>query len=263
METRKSPLRSSDDKRNEVPGGARRELPLSPLTGPAPVSTSQSRHLARIVLATWTGILLVLVASAIRSIPPVVLAFLLPYLALVAWHLLAPPGWPKAEPLPAPAGLEDAPLAGSGTEGSATPPPVSFDAGDESPGPRETSPSPTSIGEPPSITPAPARMRRRVRPRVVPDLPPASWVQVGPGRFIRGEQPDPVPDPIPDASGEGRSETDPSEALAGLAPDGPSVEGWPDDTQSHESAINDRDGPAGGQDMERVSDVRQLGVLED
>ncbi len=56
----------------------------------------------------------------------------------------------------------------------------------------ETSPAPGTDQRP--STTAPVRARRRIKPKAVPEPSPASWVQVGPGRFVRGEEPKPSPD---------------------------------------------------------------------
>ena len=59
-----------------------------PVPRPDPASTPLSDRLAT-VLMVWTGSLTVLVLAAVRDLPPVLVGLLLPYFALVAWHLLA------------------------------------------------------------------------------------------------------------------------------------------------------------------------------
>jgi hypothetical protein len=161
---------------------------------PPTVLAYRPRHLVRSVLAAWTGILIILVVSASRTIPPVILAFLLPYLALVAWHLLAPqrrvetgryPNSEDSAPMPRPD--SDSELATSALSASLE---VGADSSDVS----ETSPAPGT--EPQPSTTASVRSRRRIKPKALPEPAPALWVQVGPGRFVRGEEAQPSPDSL-------------------------------------------------------------------
>jgi hypothetical protein len=56
---------------------------------------------ARSLLAIWTATLVVLALRKLRDLPPVLVGLLLPYLALVAWHLIARKGR-QAQPQPTP-----------------------------------------------------------------------------------------------------------------------------------------------------------------
>jgi hypothetical protein len=153
------------------------------------VSPSQSGHLVCPVLAAWTGALIVLVVSASRTIPPVVLSFLLPYLILVAWHLLAFQRRAETDRIPFPKDSAPMPRLGIDPEVATSTPSVSLDAGADLSEVPETSPAHGT--ERRLSTSAPVRARRRIKPKAVPELSPASWVQVGPGRFVRGEESQP------------------------------------------------------------------------
>ena len=83
--------------------------------------------------------------------------------------------------------------AGPGLAARATiPASARLDARAEPSEAREMIPAPATMQRP--STTAPARARRRVRPRIVAEPSPAAWVQVGPGRFVRDEDADPSPD---------------------------------------------------------------------
>jgi hypothetical protein len=73
-------------------------------------------------------------------------------------------------------------------------PSASLDAGADLSEVPETSPAPGTERRP--STSAPVRARRRIKPKAVPEPSPASWVQVGPGRFVRGEEARPSPDSL-------------------------------------------------------------------
>jgi hypothetical protein len=165
--------------------------PAPPSQVPPTVSPSRPRHLIRPVLAAWTGALIVLVVAASRTIPPVVLAFLLPYLVLVAWHLLAIQGRAETDRIPIPEDSAAKLRTDIDPEVDTSVPSASLDAGSDSSEVPETN-SASDTEQRPS-TSASVRARRRVKPKAVPEPSPASWVQVGPGRFVRGEEAQPSP----------------------------------------------------------------------
>ena len=185
-------------------------------------------------LTIWTLLLIGLVLVEIRHLPPGLTVLLVPYLALMARHWvgrLRPPG--RIEP----AILRDD-AAGSPSD-------------DE---PDECVDSPTSIDRSgcgdcpmpvflhPAEEPSPPplqRSRSRRRPRA-PEVEPsaASWVQIGPGRFIRVEEK--VPEHPADESG---SDSRPDEPHGATPPDesGSSLEAVSipadDDTNLSESQV--------------------------
>jgi hypothetical protein len=159
---------------------------------PPTVLSSQSHHLVRSVLATWTGVLIILVVSASRTIPPVVLAFFLPYLALVAWHLLALQGRAgKKGRIAIPEDSATRPRPDIDPAVATSAPSASLDNKADSSDVCGSNPAPGA--EPQPSTTVPVRSRRRFKPKAVPEPTPASWVQVGPGRFVRGEEAQPSP----------------------------------------------------------------------
>jgi len=129
------------------------------------VPTPSTRRPEHLLLIAWTVALALLVGWTYRSTPPTLAWALLPYLALVARHLLAPPARPSAGPGPAESAEPAEPRA------VAPIPPIETEA------------------IPAPVRPAPPKPRRRPRPRTIAE-PAAAWVQVGPGRFVRGEQPE-------------------------------------------------------------------------
>lgn len=190
---------------------------------PPTVLPSQPGHLVRPVLAAWTGVLIILVVAASRTIPPVVLAFLLPYLALVAWHLLARQGRSETDRTPIPEDSAFMPRPDIDLEEATSAPSASYVAVAESSEVPETSPAPGTVQRP--STAAPVRTRRRIKPKAVPEPCPASWVQVGPGRFVRGEE----PQPSPDALVEGEPMTQAPDTPPDAADDDPNHSRPPDD----------------------------------
>jgi hypothetical protein len=192
------------------------------------VSLSPPRRIFGSVLAAWTGAQVILVVSSIRSIPPVVLMTILPYLALVGWYLLSALTQRNEEqerlsdesgsvPDPSPVSLE-----------SALPASDCLDARAVSPEPPARPPTPSS--EPRTSTAGPARARRRVKPRAVGATSPPSWVQVGPGRFIRDDEVEPPPDPsrilgpMPDEAPRGDPPADGSSTVPLMADQTPGLE---------------------------------------
>jgi hypothetical protein len=208
--------------------GFPRSPPLRPIQATLTVSPTQPRRLVRSVLATWTGVLVVLIVSAIRSIPPVLPAILLPYLALVAWHLLPASARSKDGRDPLPEGPGGMPDPGPGPGESTSPQSASLDDGAESTEFHESIPAPAT-GQRASTT-TPARARKRPRPRVA-EPPPAAWVQVGPGRFVRGEEPDPSPDASEDTGAIADRPGSPSEPSP--------AEAARDDERAHEGMASD------------------------
>jgi hypothetical protein len=146
-----------------------------------------------LVLATWTGVLVILILASLRSIPPVVLVTILPYLAAIGWHLLTAPVKIEAmrEPLLDKSWSE--PDCVSDPRDSTSPAPAFLEA--EARSTESPATTPASSTEQRPSTMAPAQARRRARPRVVAVPSPASWVQVGPGRFVRNQEAEPSPDP--------------------------------------------------------------------
>ncbi len=154
------------------------------------MSLSRTRLFIRRAFAVWTGVLIILVVSASRAIPPVVLAFLLPYLTLVACYMLARQGTAETDRSPIPVDSAASPLADLELEFATSAPSAILEVGSDSPEVSETNPA--SVTEQRPSTTAPVRTRRRVKLKPVPEPSLASWVQVGPGRFVRGEEPQPT-----------------------------------------------------------------------
>jgi hypothetical protein len=179
---------------------------------------------------------MILVVSASGTIPPVVLAFLLPYLALIAWYLLAPPGRAETGRSPIPEDAAFLPRPDIDPEVATSAPSASLGAGADSSEIPETNPAPGPEQRP--STSAPARARRRIKPRAVPEPSPASWVQVGPGRFVRGEE----PQPSPDALVEVEPITQAPETTIGHDDEDPNHSRLPDDAATEGLVVGD---PAG------------------
>jgi hypothetical protein len=176
---------------------------------------------------------MILVVSASRTIPPVVLAFLLPYLALVAWHLLARQGRSETDRIPNPEESACMPRPDIDPEEATSAPSASLDVGadlSEVPG---TSLAPGTERRP--STSAPGRARRRIKPKAVPELSPASWVQVGPGRFVRGEEPQPSPGSSVEVEPMAHAPETPTE----LADDDPHVSRLPNDAATEVLVVGD------------------------
>jgi hypothetical protein len=218
-------------------------------SGPIPssdrASTSATRRLARILMI-WTGVLTILMVAGMRSLPPTLVWLILPYLALVAWHLLARSEWRPAKPLPTPVDSGSVPLGSLHTQVVGCLPPEVVDERVETSDSHEPCPARTDASEGPQVNPSKVRARRRGKPLSPPEPVPASWVQVGPGRYVRGEEPDPAPAAPNDASveemtvavtsGEGSSHVAVSEEGicdqgAGDSPDDPGVSEGIDDAQ--------------------------------
>jgi hypothetical protein len=135
-------------------------------------------------LTIWTLLLIGLVLVEIRHLPPGLTVLLVPYLALMARHWVGrlrqpghiEPAMPREEAAGSPSDDEPDDFADPlGSDGCS----ISDDS------PRPTLPRPTEEPSPPPLQ----RSRSRRRPRA-PEVEPsaASWVQIGPGRFIRVEQ---------------------------------------------------------------------------
>jgi hypothetical protein len=216
-----------------------------PLPSSDPASTPTSHLLARILMI-WTGLLTVLVVAKMRSLPPTLVWLFLPYLALVAWCLLTQPRLRLAKPQPTPSDLERFPPASLEPQVVGCSPPEVVDERVESSDSREPSPAPAESSGGVQVNPRKVRARRQGKPMPLPEPVPASWVQVGPGRYVRGEEPDPAPAAPNDASveemtvavtsGEGSSHVAVSEEGicdqgAGDSPDDPGVSEGIDDAQ--------------------------------
>jgi hypothetical protein len=140
----------------------------------------------------WTGVLTVLVVAASRSLPTSLVVLLLPYLVLVAWHLLAQnaPRPTKLHLLPLDSG--GAPRAPTSPEVVACTPTGGSDERVEASNSRGTNIDPVDPHGSPPVETRRVRGRRRSKP-MPPAVPvPVPWVQVGPGRYVRGEVPDPA-----------------------------------------------------------------------
>ena len=164
-----------------------------PVPRPDPASTPTSDRLAT-VLMVWTGSLTVLVLAVVRNLPPVLTVLLLPYLALVAWHLLARSGRRPTRLQPLPVDPEGVHRASASPEVVACPPPGGSDERVEASGSCEPNPPPTGSPGSPRGNAGRVRGRRRGDPSLHAASVPVPWVRVGPGRYIRGEAPDPAPD---------------------------------------------------------------------
>ena len=161
----------------------------NPLPGRSPTSHTTSGYLVRILMV-WSGVLAVLLVAEMRSLPPALVGLLVPYLALVSWHLLALTRPRPSKPHPLPPDQKAVPRACISPE-------VGGDASPGGPGERVGPSDPRGPNPDPADPPAePRRSRARRRPKPVsPAMPvPIPWVQVGPGRYVRGEAPDPAPD---------------------------------------------------------------------
>lgn len=163
-----------------------------PIPSSGPASSSSSRRLARLLMI-GTAVLSALVVAKIRELPPILVGILLPYLALVTRHLLAPPGPREANRQPTPADSGSVPLANPDPQVIGGPPPEGADEQHESSGAPEPSPAPEEPAGSPQVPPRKVRGRRRGKQMSSPEPVPASWVQVGPGKYIRGEEADPAP----------------------------------------------------------------------
>ena len=162
-----------------------------PSTGPA--STTASGPLTRILMV-WTAVLTVLVIAGAGTLPPTLVGLLLPYLALSAWHVLSTNGPRRAQTPPtsteSASGMRACPdpqAVGCTLPEALSEGPVSSETGVPSIAAVDTSASsPVETRE--------VRGRRRARPTPSQEPAPASWIQVAPGRFIRGEEPESAPD---------------------------------------------------------------------
>jgi hypothetical protein len=214
-ETFQDPPPSSDDTGSVIPRRPRERpgvRPEHPVPEPGPAPTPASRRLAPI-LAIWSLSLVVLVLGELRDLPPILVGLLLPYLALVAWHLLSGSGRRPAKSSPTPArsvgGTDSRPeprVLGS-------PPSCSPDERTESCDSCGPEPAPGDPPGPQPLHPPRFRGRRRGKPIPPPAPAPASWVQIAPGRFVRGE----IPEPTLEVPGEDATE-------AGTAGKGPAKE---------------------------------------
>jgi len=168
-----------------------------PSLGTGPATPPDPRARVRTLLAIWTGVLGVAGAAGLRSLPPVLVGLLVPYLALVACHLLAPPGRQPSEALDTRAGEENIVLASP----DAAPMPAVSEARAEASDYSEVVHPPVEPGGPPAPKPRTMRRRRRERPATLGTSSVATFVPVAPGRYMRREEPDPAPQAAPDAPG--------------------------------------------------------------
>ena len=179
----------------------------TPNSGPSPARTSA--HLTRLLML-WTGALAVLIIAGMRSLPPTLVGLLLPYRALVTWHLLSPGGPRHERPQPSPVGP-----AGDSWEcpvpqvGGCVSPEALFE-GTVSSNTGDPSLVTVGISASPPVEPKEVRGRRRARPTHSQEPAPASWIQVAPGRFIRGEEPEPSPDAAHDVPKDDATRDEPS-----------------------------------------------------
>jgi hypothetical protein len=232
-----------------------------PLPSADPASTPTSRLLARILMI-WTGVLTVLVVTGMRSLPPTLTGLLLSYLALVTWHLLARSGPRPANPQPSPSDSASVPIASLDAQVVGGPPSGGPDERVESSGSLESSLAREDTAGLHPVIPRKARGRRRGKPMSPPGPVPASWVQIGPGKYIRGEEPDPAPAGPSVTSVEGAPETSPSgkesshEVARGDGLDDRETGTSPIDAPDDSAAIGDGDGIAtvpGGIDLPHES----------
>jgi hypothetical protein len=169
-----------------------------PVSRHEPASHRTPGRLPRILLP-WTGVLTILVVTQMRTLPPSLVGLVLPYLALVGWHLLVANRHRQDEPRTIRAESQSPQNSCSQPDiivGS--PPEVLVDPVEA---PKSTVPVPAGVGSPgsPGVQPRQVRGRRRRKPTHVPAPVAVPWVQVGPGRFVRGEEPDPaLPDHVED-----------------------------------------------------------------
>jgi len=220
-----------------------------PIPSTAPASPTASGPLDRILML-WTAVLAVLVLAGAGPLPPTLVGLLLPYLALVGWHVLSPGGPREAQPQPA--------LAEPADGSRAYPDPqvvscMSPEAPEEGIGSSHTGDPNPALADPspsPPVEPREVRVRRRARATPLPEPAPASWVRVGPGRFIRGEEPEPAPDaphdePVDDASEAVTSGEEPTHQV--VPQEGPrehEAGDSPDDPSGGSTGVGDRDGAA-------------------
>lgn len=207
--------------------------PLSTRTPTSPMMDGQSPR-THLFLTIWTLLLIGLILVEIRHLPPGLTVLLVPYLALMARHWIGrlrqrghtEPVMSQDDAAGSPSDDEPDECADSlGSDGCS-----SYDDS-----PRPTLSPPTEE----SATPPSRRGRARRRPRA-PEVEPsaASWVQIGPGRFIRVEEM--VPE-HPSAKSDGNDCPDePHEAMSHdeveTAPEADSIPA-DDDTDVSESQV--------------------------
>jgi hypothetical protein len=131
-----------------------------PIPSSDPASTPTSHLLARILMI-WTGVLTILIVAGMRSLPPTLVWLILPYLALVAWHLLARSEWRPAKPLPTPVDSGSVPLASLDAQIVGCPPPEVVDERVESSDSREPSLAQEDTSGLLQVNPRKVRARRR------------------------------------------------------------------------------------------------------
>ncbi len=165
-----------------------------PIPRPDPHSTPTPDRLAT-VLMVWTVGLILLVLAAVRDLPAVLVGLMLPYFALVVWHLLARSGPRPTRLQPLPVDPEGVHRSSASPEVDACPPTGGSDERVEASGSRESNPPAKGSPGSPRGNAGRVRGRRRGDPSPHAASAPVPWVQVGPGRYIRGESPDPTPDP--------------------------------------------------------------------
>jgi hypothetical protein len=171
----------------------------------------------------WTVSLILLILAGVRDLPAVLVGLLLPYLTLVAWHLLA---WRRPRPtrlIPLRVDPEGVSRTRTSPEVVACPPTGGSDERVEASGSRESIPPAKGNAGSPRGNPGRVRGRRRGEPAPHPVSVPVPWVRVGPGRYIRGEAPDPAPErPAEAPAGDA---TEPSTPEVGRPPEAIPEEG--------------------------------------
>jgi hypothetical protein len=217
-----------------------------PIPSSDPASTPTSHLLARILMI-WTGVLTILIVAGMRSLPPTLVWLILPYLALVAWHLLARSERRPAKPLPTPVDSGSVPLGSLHTQVVGCPPPEVVDERVGSSDSREPSPAPAESSGGVQVNPRKVRARRQGKPMPLPEPVPASWVQVGPGRYVRGEEPDPALAAPNDASVEEMTE-------AVTSGEGSSHVAVPEEGDCDQGAGDSPDDPGGSEDIDDAQD---------
>lgn len=223
--------------------------------GPDGSSPPTPGRLARILMA-WTAVLAVAVLADVRSLPPTLVGLLLPYLGLVAWHLRSTGGPRRAEPRSTPADASGVSCTSHDPQVIGNKPGGSDEeiGSSDARGSKSTTSDPSG---PPTVEPRNVRGRRRARVLPPTEPAPASWVQVAPGRFVRGEENDPAPDASRDASaGDATGGVNSAEGpTLGSAPEGGACgAGAGDSTEDTGSTteIVARDGAAAEHEIGRV-----------
>ncbi len=162
-----------------------RLLPDEPETHPRPTPSRQSPHTSTFS-KLWAWVLIVMVPATCLALATVSAWWIAPYLGLLAWVLFAPGRKGSREVSPS----ESAPHSQASTaETSTLPAPATAGeaAGDLS----------STVKEGADATKARrGRGRSKVRAKLIPssEPPSVSWIQVGPGKFVRVEGGSPPPE---------------------------------------------------------------------